>query len=168
MRGDREGEESEMTPAERIHEIAILRQNAIDYWYRVDHEGGLGVSEMFVEEGVFHAGPGDPLVGRDAIDAFYAWRRDRGERTSRHIIANFHATFESERLARTCCVMLLYGTDGTPPHQGTGAAMVADMVDLCVKGSDDVWRYAKRDFVPLYMGAAKLTLAPDSLTNRRD
>ena len=33
-----------MTPAERIHEIAVLRQNAIDYWYRVDHAGGVGVA----------------------------------------------------------------------------------------------------------------------------
>src|SRR6478609_1214481 len=128
-----------MTPAERIHEIATLRQNAIDYWYRVDHEGGVGVSEMFVADGVFHAGPGDPLVGR-------------GARTSRHIITNFHVAFDGARKARTTCVMQLYGTDGTPPHKGTGAAMIADMVDDCVKGDDGVWRYARRNFVPLYMG----------------
>ncbi len=152
-----------MTPAERIQEIALLRQNAIDYWYRVDHEGGAGVSEMFVEDGVFHAGPGDPLVGRTAIEGFYAWRRDRGARTSRHIVTNFHAAFDGERKARTTCIMILYGTDGTPPHRGTGAAMIADMVDDCVKGEDGVWRYARRDFVPLYMSGAELTVAPDTL-----
>lgn len=152
-----------MTPADRLHEIAMLRQNAIDYWYRVDHQGGAGVSEMFVEDGVFHAGPGAPLVGRSAIEAFYAWRRERGERTSRHIVTNFHAAFEGERNARTTCVMMLYGTDGAPPHSGTGAAMIADMVDDCVKGDDGVWRYARRDFALLYMGEAELTLAPDDL-----
>ena len=152
-----------MTPAERIAEIAVLRQNAIDYWYRVDHEGGVGVSEAFVADGVFHAGPGDPLVGREAIEAFYAWRRERGTRTSRHIITNCHAAFEGERIARTTCIMILYGTDGTPPHRGTGAGMIADMVDDCVKGADGVWRYARRSFVPLYMGEAELTVAPDSL-----
>ena len=152
-----------MTPAERLHEIALLRQNAIDYWYRVDHEGGAGVSEMFVEDGLFHAGPGDPLVGREAIEAFYAWRRERGQRTSRHIVTNFHAAFDGARKARTTCIMLLYGTDGTPPHQGTGAAMIADMIDDCVKGDDGLWRYAKRDFAPLYMGGAELTVAPDVL-----
>ena len=95
-----------MTPAERLLEIAALRQNAIDYWFRVDHEGGAGVSEMFIEQGVFHAGPGDPLVGREAIEAFYAWRRERGTRTSRHIITNFHApSTENARCARpaSCC-----------------------------------------------------------------
>jgi hypothetical protein len=153
-----------MTPVERIHEIAVLRQNAIDYWHRVDREGGAGVSEMFVADGLFHAGPGAPLVGREAIEAFYAWRRERGARTSRHIVSNFHAAFDGERRARTTCIMILYGTDGAPPHQGTGAAMIADMIDDCVKGDDGVWRYARRDFVPLYMGAAELTVAPDTLT----
>ena len=152
-----------MTPAERLHETAMLRQNAIDYWHRVDHEGGSGVSEMFVDDGVFHAGPGDPLVGREAIEAFYAWRRERGERTSRHVIANFHAEFASDRAARTTCVMLLYAADGSPPHNGTGPAMVADMIDDCVRGDDGVWRYARRDFVPLFMSGAELTVAPETL-----
>jgi len=152
-----------MTPAERLHEIAMLRQNAIDYWYRVDHEGGAGVSAMFVEDGVFHAGPGEPLVGRAAIEAFYAWRRERGQRTSRHVVTNFHAAFDGPHRARTTCIMLLYGTDGTPPHAGTGAAMIADMIDDCVRGDDGLWRYAKRDFAPLWMGGAELTVAPDVL-----
>jgi len=152
-----------MTPAERFEQISVLRQNAVDYWYRVDHEGGAGVSEMFVADGVFHAGPGNPLIGRTAIEAFYAWRRDRGARTSRHIVTNFHAAFDGERTARTTCIMILYGADGTPPHQGTGAAMIADMVDDCVKEDDGVWRYVRRDFVPLYLGGAELTVAPQAL-----
>lgn len=155
-----------MTPAERLEHIAVLRQNAIDYWYRVDHEGGAGVSELFVPDGVFHAGPGEPLVGRAAIEAFYAWRRERGMRTSRHIVTNFHAVFNGDAIARTTCIMMLYGTDGAPPHRGTGAAMIADMIDDCVRGEDGVWRYARRDFAPLYMGEAPLTVAPDSLKDR--
>ena len=152
-----------MTSDERLRQLAVLRQNAIDYWYRVDHEGGAGVAEMFVPDGVFHAGPGDPLVGRAAIEAFYAWRRDRGARTSRHIVTNFHAAFDSEAAARTTCIMLLYGTDGQPPHAGTGAAMIADMIDDCARGDDGIWRYVRRNFAPLYLGEAPLTVAPESL-----
>lgn len=153
-----------MTPAQRTAEIAALHQNAVDYWFRVDCEGGAGVSEMFCEGGVFHAGPGEPLVGRQAIEAFYAWRRDRGARTSRHVIANFHAAFDGPEKARTSCVMLLYASDGTPPHIGTNPAMVADMIDDCVKGADGVWRYARRNFAPLWMSGAELTVAPENLT----
>jgi hypothetical protein len=152
-----------MTPDERAATIAVLRQNAVDYWYRVDYAGGAGVSEMFVENGVFHAGPGEPLVGRAAIEAFYAWRRERGERTSRHVIANFHAEFTAAKAARTCCVMLLYAADGPPPHSGTQPAMIADMLDECVRDDDGVWRYAKRDFRPLWMSGAELTVAPESI-----
>ena len=156
-----------MTPAERAAEIAILHQNAVDYWYRVDCEGGEGVSEMFREDGIFHAGPGEPLVGRAAIEAFYAWRRGRGERISRHVIANFHAAFDGPDKARTHCVMMLYASDGTPPHNRTDPALVADMIDDCVKGADGVWRYARRNFTALWMSGAELTSAPDSLKGKQ-
>ena len=53
-----------MTPEQRALETQVLQQNAINYWYEVDLKGGTGVSEMFVADGVFHAGPGQPLVGR--------------------------------------------------------------------------------------------------------
>jgi hypothetical protein len=152
-----------MNQAERIREIAILQQNAVDYWYRVDYLGGEGVAEMFVPEGIFHAGPGDPLVGRQAIEAFYAWRRERGERTSRHVITNFHATFTGPVSARTTCVMQLFASDGVPPHTGTYPAMVADMIDDCIKGEDGLWRFACRNFHALWMSGAELTVAPDKL-----
>jgi hypothetical protein len=156
-----------LTPEQRSAEIAILQQNAVDYWYRVDHEDGAGVSGMFVEHGIFHAGPGEPLVGREAIEGFYSWRRVRGERTSRHVIANFHAEFDGPNKAKTCCVMMLYASDGTPPHTGTNPALVADMIDDCMKGPDGIWRYVRRNFVPLWMSGAELTSAPDSLKGNK-
>ena len=64
--------------------------------------------------------------------------------------------------------MILHGSDGTPPHQGTGAAMIADMIDDCIKGEDGVWRYARRDFVPLYMSDMELTVAPEALRRAGD
>ena len=70
--------------------------NMIDYWYEVDLKGGAGVSEMYVEDGIFHGGPGKPLVGRAAIEQFYTWRQDRGARTSRHVITNFRAEFTDD------------------------------------------------------------------------
>ena len=48
-------------------------------------------------------------------------------------------------------------------RSAAGAAMVADLIDDCVKGDDGVWRYARRDFVPLYMSGAELTVAPAAL-----
>ncbi len=39
---------------------------------RVDVNGGAAVTDMYLEEGIFQAGPGKPLVGRAAIAQFYA------------------------------------------------------------------------------------------------
>ncbi|MEO6151890.1 MAG: nuclear transport factor 2 family protein [Croceibacterium sp.] len=152
-----------MNAAERIAEIAVLRQNAIDYWHCVDHCGGEGVAAMFTPDGKFHAGPGEPLVGHDAIEGFYGWRRERGERTSRHVITNFHADFTGDGTARTTCVMLLYASDGAPPFAGTGPAMITDLIDDCVKSPAGKWLYAQRDFRVLWQSGAAVTVAPDRL-----
>ena len=75
-----------MTPEQRALETLVLQQNAVDYWHWVDHRGGAGVSAMFTQDGVFHAGPGKPLVGRAAIEEFYGWRQDRGARVVRQVV----------------------------------------------------------------------------------
>jgi hypothetical protein len=59
-----------MTPEQRAAATQVLYMNMIDYWYEVDMKGGAGVSEMYVEDGIFNGG-GKPLVGRAAIEQFY-------------------------------------------------------------------------------------------------
>lgn len=149
-----------MTPEQRLLETLVLQQNAIDYWHEVDTKGGAGVSRMFTEDGVFHAGPGEPLVGRAAIEGFYAWRQDRGARTSRHVITNFRADFEDERHATTHCVMMLLAADGVPVLESRPPIFVGDQIDRCVKSPDGQWRYAERRFVALFMGGAAPTVPP--------
>lgn len=155
-----------MTPEQRALETMILQQNAVDYWHVVDMTGGAGVSEMFLEDGVFHAGPGKPLVGRAAIEEFYSWRQDRGARTSRHLITNFRADFEDDSHATTYCVMLLLAADGEPILKSEPPIFVGDQVDRCVKGADGKWRYAERDFRALFMGGAAPTIPPAEIAER--
>jgi hypothetical protein len=155
-----------MTPEHRAIETMILQQNAVRYWHVVDMTGGAGVSEMFIEDGIFHAGPGQPLIGRAAIEEFYGWRQDRGPRTSRHLIVNFHAEFVSDSRAVTHCVMLLLADDGVPIHESKPPIFVGDQIDHCVKGDDGVWRYAERDFRALFMGGAAPTIPPADIAER--
>jgi hypothetical protein len=152
-----------MTPEQRALETLVLQQNAVDYWHVVDMTGGAGVSEMFTEDGVFYAGPGKPLVGRAAIEEFYSWRQDRGERTSRHLITNFRAVFEDETRATTYCVMLLLADDGVPIHESKPPIFVGDQIDRCVKGADGIWRYKERNFKALFMGGVAPTVPPENL-----
>lgn len=151
-----------MTPESRASETQLLHMNMIDYWYEVDLKGGAGVSEMYVEDGVFNGG-GKPLVGRAAIEEFYAWRQHRGHRTSRHVIANFRAEFADETHATTHCVMMLYAADGTPVHPTAPPIIITDLIDRCVKCDDGKWRYLERTFVPLFMGGNAPTVPPESI-----
>ena len=152
-----------MTPERRAIETQVLYMNMVDYWYEVDLKGGAGVSEMYVEDGIFHAGPGKALVGRAAIEQFYTWRKDRGARTSRHIITNFRADFTDDTHATTYSVMLLYAADGVPILPSAPPIMITDLIDRCVKCDDGKWRYLERNFVPLFMGGAAPTVAPASI-----
>jgi hypothetical protein len=151
-------------PETRALETQVLHMNMVDYWYRVDLQGGAGVSQMFVADGIFHAGPGKPLQGRAAIEQFYSWRKDRGERTARHVVTNFRADFTDERHATTYGVMLLFAADGAPVLPTAPPIMIADMIDRCVKCDDGLWRYVERNFVPLFMGGVAPTVAPASIT----
>ncbi len=155
-----------MTPEQRALASQVLYMNMVDYWYEVDLNGGAGVSQMYVEDGVFHAGPGKPLVGRAAIEHFYTWRQDRGARTSRHVITNFRAEFSDDTHASTYCVMMLYAADGKPLLPSAPPIVLADLIDDCVKCEDGKWRYTKRNFVPLFMGGVAPTVAPDSIAEK--
>jgi len=155
-----------LTPERRALETQVLYMNMIDYWYEVDLKGGAGVSKMYVEDGIFHGGPGKPLVGRAAIEQFYTWRKDRGARTSRHVITNFRADFTDETHATTYSVMLLYAADGVPVLPSAPPIMITDLIDRCVKGDDGKWRYIERSFVPLFMGGAAPTVPPQSIADK--
>lgn len=152
-----------MTPEQRATLTQVLYMNMVDYWYQVDLHGGAGVSEMFVEDGIFHAGPGKPLVGRAAIQQFYSWRQDRGARTARHVITNFRAEFTDEAHATTCSVMMLLAADGTPILPTAPPILTADLIDRCIRCDDGKWRYVERNFTPLFMGGAAPTVAPAAI-----
>ncbi len=151
-----------MTPEQRCRETQLLLMHMVDYWYEVDLHGGLGVSARFVEDGIFEGG-GKPLVGREAIEAFYRWRIDRGERTSRHVITNFRADFHDDHNATTYCVMMLYAADGPPILPSTPPIIITDLVDQCVKCDDGEWRYKRRTFIPLFQGEIAATVPPAHL-----
>jgi hypothetical protein len=161
-------EENPLTPEQRALETLVLQQNAIDYWHVVDLTGGAGVSAMFVEDGIFHAGPGQPLVGRAAIEAFYGWRQDRGARTSRHLITNFRAEFTDATHATTNCVMQVFAADGKPIHPTRPPILVADQIDRCIKGADGTWRYVERDFTVLFMGGEAPTIPPEDIAKKHN
>ena len=54
----------------------------VEFWYRVDHEGGEGVAELFCEDGVYSV-PRGRNEGREAIAAVVRAAGGRAARASR-------------------------------------------------------------------------------------
>lgn len=156
-----------MTPEQRALETQILYANLVDYWFEVDMKGGGGVSRMYTEDAVFHGG-GKPLIGREAIEQFYGWRRDRGDRTSRHIVTNFRTEFADERNATSYCVMMLYAADGVPVHPTAPPIAITDMIDTHVKQDDGSWLVSDRKFVLLFMGGVEPTVPPETIAEQHN
>ena len=145
-----------MTPEQTIIETQILYGRLVDYWYRVDHHGGVGVSDMYMPDGVFR-GSLKPLVGRAAIQQFYDWRLERGPRTARHVVTNFRAEFQDADHATSMCIMLLYAADGEPVLPSAAPILISDMIDAWVRDADGTWLVADRNFVSIFVDREAVT-----------
>jgi len=139
-----------MTPEQQVIEAQILHAHVAKYWYEVDLNGGVGVSMAYTEDGVFR-GSAKPLVGRAAIQHFYDWRLEKGARTSRHLVTNFHAEFQDDANATSYCIMTLFAADGTPVRPSTPPLLISDQIDRWVKGADGTWLVADRNFVAIFV-----------------
>jgi hypothetical protein len=82
--------------------------------------------------------------GREAIRAFYAQRKARGPRTSRHVISNFRVVVADRYHASTQWVLSLYAADGAPILPSKPPIMLGDVIEELVREADGVWRYKSR------------------------
>jgi len=129
--------------AERLAIRQEIEARAIDYWYEVDIHDGLRAHEYFTADGVFVSSV-KTHSGREAIRAFYAARKARGPRTSRHVISNFRVVVADRDRASTQWVLSLYAADGAPTLPSKPPIMLADVVEELVREPDGVWRYKSR------------------------
>jgi uncharacterized protein (TIGR02246 family) len=133
----------------------------IEFWYRVDHQNGEGVAELFTEGGIYSV-PGGRNVGRAAIAESYVQRAARGPRVSRHVHSNLRVTRESPTRARGLSVLTLWARDGELPQPLTLPVSVSDVHDVYVL-EDDGWRIEHRHITAALKGdePAVLPFAPD-------
>ncbi|MFE9601367.1 nuclear transport factor 2 family protein [Streptomyces hokutonensis] len=140
-------------------EIAAL--NAL-FFHRVDREAGVGVAELFVDDGVYIAGS-RRAAGRAAIDEAYRARHARGARVSRHVISNHLVvgldTSGPEPVATATSLLSLYAEDGTAPRPAAAPILVADFHDRLVRGPLG-WHYLERRLTPLFLSTAVKPVLP--------
>ena len=130
-----------------------LHRLQTNYWYDVDFNAGTRAHEFYVDDGLFAVGD-NQFRGHSKIRAFYAWRRQRGHTTTRHLISNLQITAQDAQDARFAGVISLYRADGRPPFQGERPPMlVADVSGDCVLGEDNIWRYRTHVLHPIFVGS---------------
>ena len=132
----------------------------IEYWYEVDHNYGRNASEFYVNGGIFAIGS-KAMNGRGAVAEFYRWRKNRGDRTARHVVTNFRMLSLAGDKASFCCVMCLYAADGRPVLPSLPAIMIADIVSECARNAEGRWQYVTHRLIPIFEGGVPATIPPD-------
>ena len=148
------------------HDGALIRARLealnVEFWYRVDHQNGEGVAELFGEDGMYSIA-GGRNVGRAAIAASYVARAARGPRVSRHVHSNLRLTVESPTRASGVSILTLWARDGEAPLALTLPVSVSDVHDTYVRDDGGEWRIAHRHITTAFLGdePAVLPFAPD-------
>jgi len=147
-----------MTPAEQRDAIADLHNKLIAYWHDVDFNWGRNAGSYYTEDAVFEtAASGNAYHGRAEIEAFYAFRQDRGARVNVHAVVNFTCAFERDRvLGSWICV--LYAHDGEPPQQSAPPIVTALVKDIYVQQGGE-WLVERRTWHILFRGGVPGTQA---------
>ena len=132
-------------------DLADIEALTVEFWFRVDHRNGVGVAELFTEDGVYSVANGQN-AGRAAIADSYEQRAARGPRLSRHVQTNHHVTFDSTSVARGLSNLTLWADDGEAPLELKMPISVTDVEDEYVKESDGKWRIRHRHLSQVFLG----------------
>ncbi len=126
---------------------AIAELHACFAWL-IDHENGHGVPELFTADGRYGY-EGHWCEGPAEIEEFYARRRQRGTRKSRHVFTNSWITFESDDRALSRSILTLFATDGDP-EDSASPVCILDYSDTLLRQADGRWRYRERHVSPVF------------------
>jgi hypothetical protein len=131
--------------------VQRLMELEIEYWHDVDFNWGRNANAWYMEDGTFAIGD-HKMEGRSAIEEFYRWREQRGQRTARHLVTNFRLSRLEANSASIQCILLLYAADGNPVLRSNAPIMIADIDNECVLCPDGQWRFQSHRLTPIFMG----------------
>lgn len=149
------------SPAEYVATRCAVIDLEHDYWFDVDVHLGRGAHRMYVETGRFVIS-GREMLGPAAVESFYRWRRERGERTARHVVSNLRVELQSPKQARLVGIMCLYAADGLPVLPTAAPILVADIVSEVTLCDDGQWRFVNHELIPIFEGGVPITVPPSS------
>jgi hypothetical protein len=147
-----------LAPLDRL--LAVNECTALmhEYGYRFDHGDGVGVADLFTEDGEWIS-PAVACRGRDELVAFFTLRDQLTERLTRHVVTNIAVDVRSADEATARSVAIEYrgnrGPDGMTVD--TVPALVGDYEDEFVR-VDGVWKFRRRNVVIDFKRAGEVFL----------
>ncbi len=126
-----------------------IESTLIDYWHDVDTNWGATAHEYYTEDGSYTTSA-RTRQGRAAIAEFYASRRNRGARISRHLVSNVRVKIVDDTHATCNWVLVLYAADGEPVLSADVPNLISDCQDAYVRTDDGRWLCASRRLLPLF------------------
>jgi hypothetical protein len=127
-----------------------------DYWHEIDFNGGADASRFYTEDAEFH-GQFASYLGRDKIQQFYDWRRERGDRLSVHSFTNFRAWFTGPDTAEATNFLFLYAKDGVRPLPSHVPVTISLATDRFVRAEGGQWLCTYRRFEHLFESDTPIT-----------
>ncbi|WP_156840547.1 nuclear transport factor 2 family protein [Novosphingobium aquimarinum] len=148
-----------MNRRERAIATAELEMGLADFWHDVDTNWGRRAGEYYAPEGVYRSGKLN-LEGREAIEGFYSWREDRGERVAVHAFSNFRAEFGDDGTATANWYMLLWAEDGAAPRESSAPTRISRATERFRWDEEEMrWLCTERLLENLYKGGAQLNFS---------
>jgi SnoaL-like domain len=133
-----------LDPVDRLLAVADCTALMHEYGYRFDHGNGVGVADLFVDDGEWIS-PAVSCRGRDELIAFFTLRDQMTERLTRHVVTNITVTVHSADEATARSIAIEYRGNRGPDGMTTDTvpALVGDYEDEFVR-VDGVWKFRRR------------------------
>lgn len=145
-----------MAPAldeiERLKIRVALEDLNTAFCYHLDHNEVDALLELFTDDVFYTHGP-RLTNGKAELEQVLRSRTATSPRTSRHLYSGLKLDIESATRARGTCVCMTFGQNGVAPLAPAIPILVADFVDLYVRGDDGRWRFQERHIHRIFVDA---------------
>lgn len=133
-----------ITPLDRLLAVQACTDLMHEYGRRFDHGNGVGVADLFTDDGRWSA-PAVDCRGREQLIAFFTLRDRLTERMTRHVVTNITVDVQDADHASARSIAIEYrgdrGDHGLTTQ--TAPALVGDYDDEFVR-VDGTWRFRVR------------------------
>jgi hypothetical protein len=132
-----------LSEIERLQIRVALEDLNTAFCYHLDHDDVDALLELFVDD-VYYTHGTRVSRGKAELEEVFRSRSATTKRTARHLYSGLKLDIESATHARGTCVCLTFGAYGEPPLSPAIPTLVADFVDVYVRGDDGRWRFKER------------------------